>query len=232
MRRVLRPVPIIVPTLSEYTFDAGKTAGCDTQIIEVLDDIQSGFTRTVNHGIKCALESERDYICILNDDAYPGDVDWLARMIEAMTGNIGLVGPSGLCRTMPQAYGVPHMSHAIQQVEQLAFFCVVIKIEVFASIGLLDEDFIHYGSDNDFVMRARKAGWASVWAPHVYVAHDHKASESKITREWKKHDQKILKKRWPSLVHSPVRGLRRTTGPDRRTARLALSRFQRQRVGN
>lgn len=229
---LLCPVPIIVPTLSEYTFDAGKTAGCDTRVLEVVDTEQQGFTKTVNRGIRWALESEPDYVCILNDDAYPSDTTWLLRLIEEMGRGfqLGIAGPSGLCATRPQVYGVPHMEPGAHVVKQLAFFCVVVDVNVFHAIGLMDEEFIHYGSDNDFVLRAAEVGWTSIWVPDVYIVHSHKASESAATDKWRKHDTKVLAKKWPDLVHGSVRGLRRPQRPGRQLAGVVADRLQRQRV--
>lgn len=227
-------IPIIVPTLSEYTFDAGKTAGCDTRIMEIVDVHGCGFTKTVNRGIRWALERSPEYVVILNDDAYPSDHSWLLRMITAMNliPRVGLAGPGGLCSTLPQAFGVPYMDNDIHVVKQLAFFCVVIRTAVFRDIGLLNEDFIHYGSDNDFVLRASAAGWNSVWAQHVYVAHNHHTSSSDITKEWKEHDKKVLAEKWPNLVHRPVRRPRHPPRPGRDLARVVADRILRQGMAN
>ena len=230
---LLCPVPIIVPTLSEYTYGAAATAGCNAKIITVVDDKQQGFTKTANRGIKLALEENPGYIAILNDDAYPVG-KWLQSMIEAMSRmpGAGLAGPSGLCGTLPQAFGVPHMDYDAHYVRQLAFFCVVIKTKVFNDIGLMNEEFTHYGSDNDFVLRAEQSGWRSIWVQHVYVPHDHKTSESAVTARWKKHDKKILAEKWPDLVHGSIRKLRRPQRPSRRLARMVTDRLQRQGVAN
>jgi GT2 family glycosyltransferase len=212
MCSVLRPIPVVVPTLNGYKYPMHERAGYPTELIIVKDKARDGFTKTVNRGLETALDMNPEFVVILNDDAYPCDVDWLKKMVDAMNldGRIGFAGPSGLCSTFPQVHGVPHMEYSVIRVDQLAFFCVVIRSVTLNSIGLLDESYIHYASDNDIVWRARDAGWWSVWVPHVYIVHDHKASESEITREWKAHDKKVLKERWPSSpVHSSVRGIRR-----------------------
>jgi len=48
---------------------------------------------------------------------------------------------------------------------------MIIRREVLAKIGLLDEDYYTYFDDIDYCMRARKAGWPTWYVPESRVIH-------------------------------------------------------------
>ena len=218
-------IPIVVPTLSGYDYDPTPTAGVDCHVVVVKDEKHEMFTKTVNRGLMRVLPSE--FVVILNDDAFPSQENWLRTLLEPFSNpQVGAVGPSGLCSTRPQCFGTPYMDREPQVVAQLAFFCVVIRGSVFDVVGLLDESFLHYGSDNDFILRMIQWGMLAVWQPRVYVVHRHRGSG--VLSDVKKRDRDTLAKKWPGLVHGPVRKLRRFARPSRETARVVLGRFQRQ----
>jgi GT2 family glycosyltransferase len=184
---VEEPISIVIPTLNVER--ATSTAECAeewadwpaiTMIVE--DRQQRGFTHTVNRGVS---EARTNYVCLLNDDVMPMTDGWLRQLRDAIHDrqNWGLVGPSGPCRTHPQKTGLPGAPYGLRVVSHLAFFCVLIKREVFNKVGTLDEDFPHYGSDTEFCWRANHAGYESVWARHVYVDHEvHDQIEPLATR--------------------------------------------------
>jgi GT2 family glycosyltransferase len=51
-----------------------------------------------------------------------------------------------------------------------------VKKEVFAKIGLLDEDFFLYYEDADFSVRAKKAGFGLAVVPQCHIRHFEKES--------------------------------------------------------
>ena len=53
----------------------------------------------------------------------------------------------------------------------LAFFCVALKRRVFNEVGLLDEDFVGGGDDDDYCRRLRKAGYVLGLSLDTYVVH-------------------------------------------------------------
>lgn len=55
-----------------------------------------------------------------------------------------------------------------------AFFLV--RRDVIASVGLLDEDYFMYGEDIDWCYRIRKAGWPIMFNPTVTILHKKKQS--------------------------------------------------------
>lgn len=56
-------------------------------------------------------------------------------------------------------------------IEWISFACVLVRREVFESIGLLDEGYFMYFEDVDFCRRARAKGWSIRWEPAARVVH-------------------------------------------------------------
>ena len=56
-------------------------------------------------------------------------------------------------------------------IEWISFACVLIRREVIAAIGPMDEGFFMYFEDVDYSRRARKAGWQIAYAPAARVVH-------------------------------------------------------------
>ena len=190
----MNPIAIVIPTLSaKRGRDTGRlaqaTAGCETRLL-VINGPKRGFTKTVNDGLR-QLEPNED-VCILNDDIDRFHHGWLAAMQRALYKNkrYGIVGPSGHNAGVTRE-GVLGMS-GLEVVKQLSFWCVLLKRKMFDELGLLDERFIHYASDNEYCMRATRAGWKCVWIKDVYLYHQHHGSG--LIQKWKSHDHAILRR--------------------------------------
>jgi GT2 family glycosyltransferase len=164
-----------------------------------------GFVKATNQGMKRAMGLGADYIVLQNNDTevYEG---WLERMIEVAQGDpkIGLVGPlvspceswqsiSNLKKMHPEFADLPeypgnpeeyakiikkkYKEKSVEADEYLAFFCALIKKEVVENIGYLSEDYgIGFGDDNDYCIRAIKAGWRLALAKDVFVFHNHRTT--------------------------------------------------------
>jgi GT2 family glycosyltransferase len=52
-----------------------------------------------------------------------------------------------------------------------SFACVLVRVEVFQKIGLLDDGYFMYFEDVEFCLRARRAGWQIVHNPRASVVH-------------------------------------------------------------
>jgi len=199
---------VIIPTLDAVR--ARKTvqvvlerAGTSCEVLVVEDGERRGYTRTVNVGLAQAQDPDtgtwRD-VCILVDDCVPSE-NWLATLQEEAKRRASLrvwfAGPSGTCRTFPQAAGRLGDRRRPQVVAHLAGFCLWIEAEALACLGLLDERYTHYGSDVDYQRRAaRDYGATSLWVPSVYVAHELHPPHA----EWWAEDQRTLETQW-SNVH-------------------------------
>lgn len=60
---------------------------------------------------------------------------------------------------------------ATSEVVAVSGSCMLIRKEVFAEIGYLDEQFFAYQEDTDFCLRAREAGWAVYYFPEAKIIH-------------------------------------------------------------
>jgi GT2 family glycosyltransferase len=177
---------------------AAKTAGvaCRTFVaVDVVgkDGRGEGGTKTANRALKAAVGTK--YVCYINDDVSFPQKDWLKQLIQALEKNprYGIAGPGGRCST-PQNRGKLNMPHGIVELKRLSFFCAVFKRAILDELGLLDEQFIHYGCDTDYCERAGQANWKCIWVQHVYVEHD----RSPLIREWKDHDVAKFRRKWRS----------------------------------
>jgi GT2 family glycosyltransferase len=194
----MNPIAIVIPTLSQQRGEnTGKialaTAGnCKARVIVSHDPKRTGFTKTVNRGIRRA--NNKEDICLLNDDIltfYPG---WLATLQRALysNGKFALVGPSGGSNTAPMSGGKLGM-HGLKAVRHMPFWCVLIKRRIIDEVGLLDEAFIHYASDSWYCDLVRRRGYKVVWVKDVFLKHQRHGS--KLQSAWRKQDQSLYRRR-------------------------------------
>lgn len=184
-------MPTVTLDLAESTAKLALiTAGVDADIVIVEDARGHGFTKTVNRGMRPA----RGDVMILNDDIEWFCYGWLDILQQALHSDRrwGIVGPSGKSSTKPMCYGWAGQ-HGTEIVDHLPFWCVLVKRELIDKIGVLDEAFIHYGSDNHYCRRAAANGYHSVWVRDAYLKHTHHGSG--LIFEWKEHDDAVWEKK-------------------------------------
>ncbi len=81
--------------------------------------------------------------------------------------------------------------------DRLAFFCVMIRLEVFNDIGLLSEDYgLGYYDDDDFCERSVRSGWDLAIACDTFITHKaEKSFQNKFTKaKWDKIKERLYKK--------------------------------------
>jgi GT2 family glycosyltransferase/tetratricopeptide (TPR) repeat protein len=185
-----------------------------------------GYTKAANIGLRA---SKGDYIILLNSDTIvtPG---WLEKLIECANSqkNIGIVGPLSNCASwqsipeifdknggwminnIPEGYSLETLSDIVANVSDKAFpcvnfvngFCYMIKRAVIDAIGWLDEESFPYGygEENDFSIRARKAGFKLAIADHAYVYHSKSKSFGHERRqELSKQGSAAFKSKHPDI---------------------------------
>jgi len=160
--------------------------------IRVLSNAENwGFTRTVNRGLQ---EAEGFDVVILNADTEVGP-KWLQGLIyaayskpeigtaTAVSDNAGAFSVPELEQEnpLPQQWNFEQCARACWQQVGLAYpelptgngFCMYIKSDVIKQIGHFDAEAFPYGygEENDFCMRAQKAGYRHVIAGNVLVRH-------------------------------------------------------------
>mgnify|MGYP001316203225 FL=1 len=168
-----------------------------------------GFAGGYNAGLRHVLADGPPAVLLLNNDALPAP-DTLGRLAAEMAGDpaIGLVtakvvyaADPGLIWTVGANLNVfldlkdggqgqrdAGQWDAPRDVDFAPFCAILIRREVFAGVGLLDEAFFLYYEDMDYCRRARRAGWRVRLCPAAVVRHDVSASsggrDSPLERYW------------------------------------------------
>ena len=168
------------------------------------------FTKTVNRGFS---ESHGDYVVLLNSDtivtAFWLEKILACFQSDPSTGIVGplsnaaswqtvpvredKVNGGWLVNEIPPGYSIEMMGQLVETVSKRQYpdvpsvngFCYVIKRSVINNIGTLDEEYFPtgYGEEDDFSIRARKAGFTIRVADDTYVFH---AKSKSYTQEVRK----------------------------------------------
>lgn len=191
-------IDIIIPTLNELLGArtgnlALKCSGFeDVKLIVVHDAAKERFTKTVNRGLR--LRRRGSHVCILNDDVTKFQPSWLRILFNEMLRlGSGAVCPTGNSHTAPMAEA-HFVDFGSQQVKSIPFWCILIHNSALRKVGLLDEQFIHYSSDNDWCKRALKKGLKLCWIKGVYLWH--KTHGSGRFTEIAIEDARKFKRKW------------------------------------
>ena len=166
------------------------------------------YTRAANQGL---VHSSAEYVVLLNSDTIVTP-EWLDRMVACMESDpgIGIAGPlsnTASWQSIPQVESdgdwasnslpptmtasdmarlVAHYSARIYPpMPFLNGFCLLLRRDLMEEIGIFDEDSFGqgYGEENDYALRARKAGWQLALADDAYVYHAQSRSYSSSTRK-------------------------------------------------
>lgn len=167
-------------------------------------DTAGGYTRAANRGLRT---SSAPWTILLNSDTIVpfGWIDELLKIGESDE-KIGIVGPSSNTASWQSApllfnedgdwadnpllpnVDVQDMQRLVSSVAppqgiDLPFlngFAFMIRRPLIDDIGIFDEETFGagYGEENDYCIRARRAGWKLIFAPNAYVFHAQSKSYS------------------------------------------------------
>ena len=166
------------------------------QITLLRNETASGYTKAANQGLR---QSTAELVVLLNSDTVVTP-HWLERLVTCAQAKpqVGLVGPLSnaaswqsipdvdrdgdwVDNALPAHLSIDQVSHLVDQASarlypELPFlngFCLLIKRQVIDQIGYFDEENFGagYGEENDYLLRARQAGWAAALADDAYVYH-------------------------------------------------------------
>jgi GT2 family glycosyltransferase len=192
----------------------------------ILNGFNAGFAAANNRALE---KAEGQYLVMLNNDPEVSR-GWLEALLRHLKQNpeIGLIGPvtnaigneamvpvgyTDVERMPPwaQEYVRRHADEAFE-IPMLALFCVAMRRQVFEELGPLDERFgIGMFEDDDYALRAKKAGYRIACARDSFVHHWMKAAFRKIPpREYQalfERNRRLYEEKWgvPWVPHSAAR---------------------------
>ena len=176
---------VIVDNSGENKVQQQITAGGRIRIIANASNL--GFGAAVNLGWK---DSTAPYLATLNDDAV-AEVDWLKKLAEALDKN----PEAGMCASRVRLKDSGKLDSAGMLIaadgtskqrghnEAPGIFskpadvifpsgsAAMYRRKMIEEIGSFDETFFLYCEDTDLGLRARWAGWKSIYAPGAAVDH-------------------------------------------------------------
>ncbi|HEX6780460.1 MAG TPA: glycosyltransferase [Solirubrobacterales bacterium] len=184
-----------------------KLAGRDARVRVLANEENAGFPAACNQGLAAA---RGELLVLLNSDTMvsPG---WLPRLRSHLDGKADLVGPVtnriGNEAEVPVAYetygdflreagarATKRQDEAIE-IPMLTMFCLAMKRGTWERIGPLDESFgVGTLEDDDYSMRARRAGLRLLCAEDVLVHHFGEGSFGKLF-EGGKHSHLLARNR-------------------------------------
>jgi GT2 family glycosyltransferase len=177
-----------------------------------------GFAAACNQGI---ARAQGRYVLLLNPDAEPigPALEQLVGFADAEPG-IGIVGPQlrnsdgslqpsgwpvptfvSLVRSAVSARGVRQPERdfsVVTDVGEVSGACLLVRRELLARIGMLDEAFFFCYEDVDLCLRARAAAWRVVYYPVAQVTHHQGASggaqDRALAARWERGQRHFVRK--------------------------------------
>lgn len=158
----------------------------------IFNDVNTGFSKGCNQGMKIALENNADFILLLNNDTEV-ELDLLDKLVELSKKHNCLAGAAIYHhhdKNKLWSFGgnltwgaVPgHLNFYGRKINRrelpdniktdwIPGCCLLIPVDIIEKIGLLDEDYFAYVEDVDFCFRAGKAGVVSMVTSESAVYH-------------------------------------------------------------
>lgn len=182
------------------------------------------------------------FLCLLNDDVEPTDAAWLGLMVAHFADpRVGIVGaklcyPNGLVQHGGIIMGLAGLAeHANrfrrsedpsyswrgvldQELSGVTGACLLVRRELYQSIGGMDESFPATFNDVDFCLRVREAGYAVVLSNQSELVHYESLSFGKRVSgeaaQRQEQDADRIRERWSDVVaadpfHNPNLSLQR-----------------------
>lgn len=188
------------PPARVHLIDNGSTDGSVEAVQEGHPEValqtfdeNRGFAVAANAGIRAALDEGAEHVFLLNNDAFV-EADTLARLLEASQRRPehGLYGCKiyrdldsqllwccgvslgwhfNLCKLRGFRKPDRGLYDREEVVDSLTGCGLLVRREVFESIGLFDEDYWVYAEDMDFCLRAGDVGYACLYVPAARLEH-------------------------------------------------------------
>lgn len=174
-----------------------------------------------------AENTEGEFLLFLNDDARILTDDALESLLGYFQRpDVGVVGPkqlfidgtvehagivvggsrvvTPLFRHMDaESQGYLDRAVVAQNVSAVTGDCMMLRRSAFEEVGGFSEEFTLFYADVDFCLKVRKAGYYTVFTPHVLLSHLHSVSRMRIRSKElnirRRREAALLQSAWPSL---------------------------------
>jgi len=152
----------------------------------VRNDINLGFSKAVNLGIKFALKKNAGTIILVNQDVdFTNDFispllfnnnDIVSPVIKFKRNNQWVYDYGGLINFRIGRIHHRELDYPVTiskgRVDYVGGCCMLIRRKVIDKIGLFDERFFMYFEDADFCLRAKKMGYTTSIEPKSIIVHN------------------------------------------------------------
>ena len=185
---------IVVDNAGDAVSRAAILDGLEANVSYLATATNLGFSGGMNVGIRRALEGGAATVLIVNSDAglAPDCLGALEHALDEQR-DAGIAGPAirsrhdpgsitslGLCyerrfgrmRDRASDYETVVGGNEIERVDAVTGCLMLVRREVFDTIGLLAEDYFYSFEDVDFCVKAAAAGYASVLVRSATVFHE------------------------------------------------------------
>ena len=170
------------------------------------NETAQGFSSACNKGMQYALDNfDFNCLCLLNSDAEVVTNDWFTKVEKHFTDLKG-IGVASVMSDNAMAQTVRDIPNYLRKIDRKPYmysplahgFCYFINKELIEKIGLLDEKtFPHYGSEDDYSLKAINNGFRNIIVGSVFVKHNNETSYSHDVRnEYMKTSLPNLIKKW------------------------------------
>ena len=210
VKKCVESVLIKSPTAKIIVIDDGSTdkethdwIKNGKNFIRLYNEKAQGFSAACNMGIDYTMTHfDFNCLCLLNSDAEIVTQDWFTKVEECYVfgNNIGIAGVVSDNALMQTIKNIPKYLKVIDDKPTIYCniihgFCYFIGKKLIEKIGRLDGDlFPHYGSEDDYSLKAIQAGFHNLIVGNVFVKHHNETSYSHSVRV------KYLKKTLPALI--------------------------------
>lgn len=162
-----------------------------------------GFSGGNNIGIKYALKAGAEYILLLNNDTVV-EPDFLTNLINSPLNNkkTGIITPlinyeanrdkvwlAGGYISKLKASGFPYYFNRnekeVKESRKVSFAsgcCMLIKVKLLETIGVLDENYFLYVEDTDYCQRTLDEGYEIVFEKESKIYHKVNSTTTKLTK--------------------------------------------------
>ena len=203
----------------------------EVRIRVIRHDSAFNYAELNNHG---AREARGDYLLLLNNDTAIVQADWLDALLNhAQRPEVGVVGAkllypgrkvqhAGLLLGLHGMAGYPfsgaeanapgymHRLEIDQNYSAVSAACMMVRRSLYEELGGMDANaFPLICGDMDLCLRARAAGYLTVWTPHAVLLHEKGATLTAAPpadfAEQRARAQDEMYRRWlPELAHDPA----------------------------